>query len=196
MKRSSRSPSSSAAGSSRRSVGVISTSACRRRSCATVIAVATSFCWPRESTSLAGRPCRAPGDVGRVRGAESVSEGVLLAPPPVVVKLDRKPAERGHGVVPVRLQLIEKARAGYGDRLAETRQLRLPRRRIRPRQLEGGIALPEYSVVSDPGLDEGRFHVEHRPVEPPSTSIPAFLHETVDSRLDHLNREFPRELSE
>src|SRR5213080_3321624 len=58
MKRSSRSPSSSAAGSSRSSVGTVPVRSRRSLSCEIVMATATSFCCPRESTSRAGRPCR------------------------------------------------------------------------------------------------------------------------------------------
>ena len=57
-----------------------------------------------------------------------------------------------------------------------------------------GVALLQDARVALPAVDEGGFHVEHRPIEPAAAPGAAFLDEPMDAGLNDLNRERLREL--
>ena len=211
MKRPRCSASSSAAGSSRSSVGVVCVTSCSRRSCASVMATATSFCWPRDSTSRAARPsrrtptsarcgptcvmCRAASRVARGRERLGQAHG-------------RRASRGGSGAARRRPLSAATVSCQYGsscsmkrpresrDHLAQARQLGVPRGGLVRLALERRVALLQGSGVAQPGIDERRFHVEHRPVHPAAPAAGPLLDQPVDARIDDLDREGLGELRE
>ena len=129
-----------------------------------------------------------PDFVPRFGSHQGLQQAHALGPSPEVAQLRFQAAQEAHSLVPVRLQPFNEAPAGLRDELTQSRELRIPGTRLCRLDLQRCVPLPQRAGVPDPGINELRFHVEHRPVHPPPPSMSPFLHQLVYARINHLNR--------
>ena len=199
MSRARFSPSSSAAGSSSSSAERPGLSCSWISSCASINPAATSFCWPRDTWSLAGRPPPQDDHVGAMRaelrgpvapiaaaiGGEGAGKWLVAVPTGLVDEGDRlieqcsadgfkRRREAGEIVVP----LLGEGFATRGELLFPGRQVL-----IAGVLLQRRVPLAQGLVVAPPGWEEGMFHVEHA-VEIPPAPARTFLKQLVHLGVD------------
>src|SRR5579862_7035471 len=142
-----------------------------------------------EIATVRPRMCEAACRIARAGALECGGERMVRAPAARVVQLDRLRRESPYRLRPIRLEALDHIAPRCRDQLPESREFRLPERGVSGLSAQRRVALLERAAIAHPGIDEVRFHVEHRPVDPAPPSVAAFLNQPVNPWLDDLYRE-------
>ena len=121
------------------------------------------------------------------RGRQSVGKRGAAVPARLKPECQVESDEFGRDLGPVWLQGDHHPLAARGQALPFPRHLRFPGPDLPGPTAQRRIALLERPLIPRPGPGEGMFHVEHRPVEPATTTGRALFDQFVGVRVQGLH---------